>query len=491
MVEDVKKLQELQQESKQRLDQARLARQKQLDQRAALESQLELLKYSNGEKRAQITRAHDLLSSSHRELTALQAASDRNGNGIRRMEEKLRKGLEARRDAVVLQQQVQLRLSLLAQKEHDAEQLHAKVLEKIAAKEKVCHELEQRQQELAKARQDELARIQKIAEMTANARAEGVRLEQQLAAARQLEAQAKQRAEAVARELEDEDKRSSAAVAELHERIRAVESKKQDVGAKQFKLQKEMDEKRSAIEELRLSIMKYHNGKGPLDSVSPKAVVEQLRLSVEREQQALKDQVEAKMLAEATLEKTLLETSKKEEDIVRINEMCQCVSERLREGEALEAERQASAEMLHCDLIKMKDEVDALRNKFSELEKTHEEERIAGEKVIAEHSTLHQRQIDALAQAQQELETEKSLLEDLKKSNLETDEWHRHKLEEAKDRLDKAQKLAEQLREESAQVPSKEEFEKAVQEEIELIKMARAFLAKDVVEEIESMKKSK
>eukprot|EP00957_Ditylum_brightwellii_P159793 12162858-Ditylum_brightwellii.AAC.1 len=67
-MEDLRVLEQQQRESQHMLQSIKLTREHKLEQRASLENKLSSVKYSNGERRAQLSRARDVLSKSTREL---------------------------------------------------------------------------------------------------------------------------------------------------------------------------------------------------------------------------------------------------------------------------------------------------------------------------------------------------------------------------------------------------------------------------------------
>jgi chromosome segregation ATPase len=341
-----------------------------------------------------------------------------------------------------------------------------------------------------------MAWIQKFADMTANARTEGLRLEQDLTSARQFDSSARLRNENLAKEQVNEETRSSAAVAKISDRLGDCESKMASLRNKQSNFQKEVDGKQEMLRGLRQRLFEFHSlqncpSSHELGSVSADSVWEKLQRAVAREQDAVNDQIAAKHRVEAALESAVHDKAKKEEDIVRVNENCQTISKRLHEGKEIEAERRASSEMALGKLTKLREEVDFLHTTLGQLQKTKEQEIADGTRFIDEQSRLRQKRQDDLDHMRQELETENSQLDDLKKSNHDMDNLNRERIENAKGVLDAAQKSAEQLRGHGEQLASEEAYEAEIQGEIESIKTARAFLVRDVEAEIAHIRKSK
>jgi hypothetical protein len=90
VMEDLRVLEEQQQESQRKLSQIKNLKQNRLERYSAVENQLVSLKYKNGEHRVQLNRAHDVLSSATREMEALKLDATRNDDRLKAINKKLK-----------------------------------------------------------------------------------------------------------------------------------------------------------------------------------------------------------------------------------------------------------------------------------------------------------------------------------------------------------------------------------------------------------------
>ena len=83
-------LQSQQEDSVRKLQQARAIKQRRQEQQATLETKLDQLKYQNGQQRANIQRAHKLLSEGQRQLQTTRMEVGKAGDELREFDQKLK-----------------------------------------------------------------------------------------------------------------------------------------------------------------------------------------------------------------------------------------------------------------------------------------------------------------------------------------------------------------------------------------------------------------
>lgn len=91
---DLRILEEQQYESVQKLDTARLTKQRRMQQQTNLEQRLDELKYSNGLKRSELSSFHNALSDGQRHLHGSRSMSGRAGENLQEFNRKLKRFLE-------------------------------------------------------------------------------------------------------------------------------------------------------------------------------------------------------------------------------------------------------------------------------------------------------------------------------------------------------------------------------------------------------------
>ena len=92
-MEDLRILEQQQRDSQRLLASIKLTKQHKLEQRISLETKLSSLKYSNGESRAQLFRARDVMSKSTRELGTAKIHSERSSENLKKFDDKLKRTL--------------------------------------------------------------------------------------------------------------------------------------------------------------------------------------------------------------------------------------------------------------------------------------------------------------------------------------------------------------------------------------------------------------
>jgi hypothetical protein len=169
---DLRILETQQQESEGKLHHARITKQRRLDQQASLEEKLDKFKYQNGQQRAELQRAHELLSQGQRQLSTARTAAAKAGDDLREFDRKLKMTLEIK-FSLVTHQHTQERL---------IELLHKKVGAVVHMKHSSEQRFNQAKQELQNAKRleeslrsdigNELVHHQRIADQTAKVDAE-------------------------------------------------------------------------------------------------------------------------------------------------------------------------------------------------------------------------------------------------------------------------------------------------------------------------------
>lgn len=96
VLEDLRILEEQQHDSKQKLEAARLTKQRRQQQQTFLEQALDKLKYVNGLKRAELSNFHNVLSESQRLIHESRSISGRAGDNLRFFDKKLQCFLETK-----------------------------------------------------------------------------------------------------------------------------------------------------------------------------------------------------------------------------------------------------------------------------------------------------------------------------------------------------------------------------------------------------------
>jgi hypothetical protein len=116
-MEDLRVLEQQQLESQRKLAAIKLTKQHKLEQRSTLESKLSSLKYANGEQRAQLVRARDVLSRCTRELGAAKLRSGRSSEALKAFDGRLKRALLSVRSLQVGRRKLDSEIVVLRNKE--------------------------------------------------------------------------------------------------------------------------------------------------------------------------------------------------------------------------------------------------------------------------------------------------------------------------------------------------------------------------------------
>ncbi len=231
-MEDLKVLEQQQRDSQRLLASIKLTKQHKLEQRVSLETKLSTLKYSNGEARAQLHQARDVLSKSTRELGAAKLQSERSSDNLKRFDDKLRRTLGHVRGLHSKRRQVEQAMgklrnanTVLAQRERD-------IMEQIKCKEMERDDAKHREKLLIKSIQSSKKKMQEFVEDTMRTRSDLSELESELTIAQQMEASTKFRVDALKSECKTEQKRHEEAKAVILLRIKEVNLEKMEVEKK-------------------------------------------------------------------------------------------------------------------------------------------------------------------------------------------------------------------------------------------------------------------
>jgi hypothetical protein len=92
-MEDLRVLEEQQHDSQRKLAHVKVLKQNRLERSSAVENQLASLKYNNGERRAQLNRAHEILSSATYDMEAVRLSASGNDERLKAIDNKLKKAL--------------------------------------------------------------------------------------------------------------------------------------------------------------------------------------------------------------------------------------------------------------------------------------------------------------------------------------------------------------------------------------------------------------
>jgi hypothetical protein len=229
-MEDLRVLEQQQRESQRKLATIKLTKQHKQNQKTSLETKLASLKYANGQRRAQLTRAREVLHKSSCQMGTAKLRSDNSGANLKDFDNRLKIALASARSMQVLRRKNDGGLILMRNKDSVMKRLIMECFERGKALEKEHESLENHEHSLRRTIQENNHKTKLYMDETSKVRMEISGLEEDLASAKQMEASTKLRAESIAAEIESEGKRHADNMQAMRAKIEQVRLKKSALG---------------------------------------------------------------------------------------------------------------------------------------------------------------------------------------------------------------------------------------------------------------------
>ncbi len=390
-MEDLRVLEQQQRDSQRLLASIKLTKQHKLEQRVSLENKLSSLKFSNGQARAQLLRAREVLSKSTRELGSAKLHSERSSDNLKRFDDKLKRTLGHVRGLHTKRRQVEHAIVKLRNEDAKLSQLQRTTAEKLRAKETERDEAVHRQQLLIKTIQTSKIKTQELVEEIMKMRSELSELESDLTTAQQMEASAKFRADSVKAEIVAEQKRHDEAKQVSEMNIQALNEKRRDLETSVKDREMALDEKKRALDDAFQECIRLQKEDGLELSVSSENAtldVQRLCVMLANEESNLRvatEEVKAIHESVKVLEHDLL-TTKEKQSFIRDekDKLDSCITcERQKEDQ-----RKTERENFMSEFKKEQDEVNNLRVTATEFEKEQDSDRVSATKCKQEQERL-------------------------------------------------------------------------------------------------------
>ena len=259
---DIQLLEQQQRDSQRQLEKAQIIKQQRLDQQAKLERQHEQLKFSNGELRAQLEKARQILSAGTRTLNVRKLADDKIGNDLRALERKLQQGLQVASMIQFRQRQID---SLILQVESQQEQIRkrctAAQLAETQAEEEFLR-VKRQEESLLQAIQQEQAVLQELHKRIAAHEQEYETYNANLMVAQNAEQKSKHRVEALTKDMEAETKRSASAIEASTAELLEISKALQDWNVQEVAKKEELAKQAKELETEWNRILQYQSEQG-------------------------------------------------------------------------------------------------------------------------------------------------------------------------------------------------------------------------------------
>ena len=298
-MEDLRVLEQQQQDSQRHLSAAKLAKQQRLEQRSQAETRLSRLKFSNGELRADLQQCRDVLSRSTRDLNSARLRADRGGGALRAYGARLEASLGTVRNLQFQRRRIDTAIAGLRSDEAGIERSRDDAEKVLRSSGLRLEDARRREGLLLRSASDVKRRAGIISEETAGVRANLLGLEQDLAAAQQMEAETRFRCRGVKADVESERRRAGGRREELGGKIADARRRREEmidramilrtaVGVKMGQLRDKWEECVRVQEEEGHDISPEPNSDGG-EALPPSLDVSRIRARHERAGKALRE----------------------------------------------------------------------------------------------------------------------------------------------------------------------------------------------------------
>lgn len=488
-MEDLHVLEQQQRDSQRKLEAIKLTKQHKLEQRSALESKLSSLKYANGEQRAQLVRARDVLSRCTRELGAAKLRSGRSSEALRAFDGRLKRALASARSLQVMRRRLDSGIIVLRNKEAIILRLKSQVMDSLKAAEKRHDETKLQEQSLRKAIHSEKLKAKHLIEQTTSIRSDVSGLEQDLAAAEQMAASTKLRAETIASEIDAEGRRHDNEMQAMRSKIDACEKKEAERTEQTKAVQEQIELKKAQIYEAWKRCQQLQREEGhelcpePFDD-GPATTINTalLRAKLEGERETLRVEKAARdSLAEYVVQgnEKLANLSSSE---TAAKEVAASILKAAEEAQKVEKGRRDANEKFLAELESERHEVGDLRRSVSELmESNGMEKKRLEDKVLQQALVIQKRQVE-IKEMKTRLVSEGTSIQELETSAENEKKQKAQLLEAAKQEADSMRAKFEDIRREVEAIEF--ESDSDTEKEVEDIKLAQSILVEDTKDEI-------
>ena len=240
-MEDLKVLEKQQRESQRKLAASKQTKQTRLEQRTSLDVKLQSLKYTNGEWRAQLVRARDLLSRSTRELGVAKLRSDRSAEHLKAFDSKLRAALLSARAIQDMRRRLDSTIAIIHSKRSIIVRIKEETHDKVKDARGVLNQTSAAQDSLRQQLSDATSRSEDITAATTRVRTEISELNSDLSTAQQMASSTKLRAESIANDVINETHRHRQAVNAMQSQLSQLEADKVAALARKASIREQLE----------------------------------------------------------------------------------------------------------------------------------------------------------------------------------------------------------------------------------------------------------
>ena len=488
-MEDLRVLEQQQRESQRKLATIKLTKQHKQTQKVTLETKLVSLKYANGQRRAQLTRARDVLHRSACQMGSAKLRSDKSGANLKDFDEKLTIALASARSMQVLRRKIDGGLVHIRNKDSVIKRLILESLEQVRALAKEEVHLTSCEQSFRQKILENNRKTSFYMEGATKFRLEISGLEEDLAAAKHMEASTKLRADSIAAEIELEDKRHFTTIQAMSEKLQQIQLSKCTIVSQTCSYDEEIKRQTQMIHEAWERVVEIQKEEGqdlsyePVDgSPIPSLNIEGIRLDCEALDQELwtAKTTNSNVIADSDHHVAAMNTLRAESVVIK--EEINAIHKEAESAHERESERCDTYKRYIIDLDTERKSVDDLQKSVSDLRKAQEDEKIRLEQMLINQAEAIQNAEAEQVESLLYIAEDEAVIESLQASNAITKSDNAAKIMDAKQNAENARSMYESVRQEVETF--KEQTKKELDQELEAMERAQSIMIEESQAEI-------
>lgn len=449
---DLRILQDQQNDAEQRLKQTRATKQKRIEQQASIESQLDRLKYANGQQRAELQRATALLSVGQRQIAEARIKAEKAGVDLREFDRKVQKCLAVKRSLHSYQRMhnvmMQVLRNMLAQirrlvKEAKMEQEQAEADYKKA---KVLENA------LRKDIKTEAASQQRCAKVTVDLRAKSASAENVLNVALKTEADAKRKKDIMSLSVQEHHAHSSNTLKMMGAGLEQIARRKEEMVLKITGAREATNSKTQLLHAIWHRATDIQKEEGHKPSLSPSETnvppvidIETIRESVEAETGAAAEETKAKEELEPKVEALRLQLPKLEADLTATAKQVDELAVAKKETQKSEKARSLAISKRKAELDIVKKQLAVSEHQLQQLRAARESEVTEIQKRLNDVTITHHARVNELAIIREDNKSISAQVTDIRSTLSEIQVADAERLEANKAELDETKYLVRAL----------------------------------------------
>jgi hypothetical protein len=374
-MKDLRVLEQQQHESQRKLQHAQETKLRRLDNHASLETNLEQIKYQNGQSRAELSHMRNLLSKGQRSLGAVRLGAGRAGDDLRDFDRKLKLALSSKRTTLAHQHKHTRILADIHNKIAIVWRLKDEAEEHVAKGEVEDAKIWEREEALRQDLRAEVDKLQVLDRETAKTRQETRLSEEESKKAQEYELLTKARIERIDKDSISDDQGHDDAMASMNTTLDdSYDSSSKETQAKIALMREEIAKKKESRDKVWHHTIRIQQSEGhplslpPTESNTPPVFdIARLQESVATETKAAADEVTAKAELSLTVNALELDVAKAEKEAQAKAQEALDLETSNEEAKRFEDDRREHATKFLGDLDNLEKETKELETTLAEL----------------------------------------------------------------------------------------------------------------------------